>query len=134
MEPESVVQPLPEVGLAPAGLLVEPAEVARWRFSLALGASGELGLVAEAEHAVGEVAVVTEAALAAQEGLVIPGLTELLQQGGAVPAQGATDTLHTAKVGLAGPLHVEGHPVTNTAQEGDPRVILIQDLKGNRDK
>lgn len=63
---------------------------------------------------------------------MVPVLQELLEEAVAVHAQGPTNTLHTAKVGLAGPLHIEGHPVPHTAQEGDPRVILVEDLQGNQ--
>lgn len=51
---------------------------------------------------------------------MVPVLQELLEEAVSVHAQRPTDTLHTAEVGLAGPLHVEGHPVPHAAQEGDP--------------
>lgn len=51
---------------------------------------------------------------------MVPGLQEALEQGVSVHPQGATDTLDTSKVGLAGSLDVEGHPVAHTAEEGDP--------------
>lgn len=51
---------------------------------------------------------------------MVPVLQELLEEAVAVHAQGPTDTLNTAKIGLAGPLHIESHPVPHTAQEGDP--------------
>lgn len=129
VEPQGVVKPLTEVRLAPSSLLVEPAQVLGRRLRLALRARRELGLVAEAEHPVGEVAVVSEAALGAQEGLVVPGLQEALQQGVPVHPQGAADALDAAEVGLAGPLDVEGHPVAYAAEEGDPRVVLVEDLE-----
>lgn len=65
MEPQRVVEPLPEVGLAPARLLVEPPEVLGGRLCEALGARCILSPVAEAQDPVGEVAVISKAALAA---------------------------------------------------------------------
>lgn len=64
VEPKRIVEPLSKVRLAPAGLLVEPAQVLRGGLGLALRACRELGFVAEAEDAVGEVPIITEAALA----------------------------------------------------------------------
>lgn len=120
VEPQGVVEPLSEVGLAPTSLLVEPTQVLGWCFSLALGPCREFGLVTEAEHPVSEVTVVTEAALGAEKCLVIPGLQESLEQGVPVHPQWATDALDTSKVGLAGSLDIEGHPVPDAAEEGDP--------------
>lgn len=77
-------------------------------------------------------AVITEAALGAQEGLVVPGLQEALEQRVPVHSQRPADTLNASKVGLAGPLNVEGHPVPHTAEEGDPRVVLVKDLKDRK--
>lgn len=65
MEPERVVEPLSEVRLAPAGLLVEPPEVLGGSLCEALGARCILSPVAEAQDSVGEVAVISKAALAA---------------------------------------------------------------------
>uniref|UniRef100_A0A8C2TVR5 Uncharacterized protein n=1 Tax=Coturnix japonica TaxID=93934 RepID=A0A8C2TVR5_COTJA len=61
-------------------------------------------------------------------GLVVPVLQELLQQRIAVHSQRSTDALYTAEIGLAGSFYIKCHPVSHTAQEGDPRVILVQDL------
>ena len=120
MEPQRVVEPLPEVRLAPAGLLVEPPEVLGGGLCEAFRASCILSPVAETQDSVGEVPVIPKAALAAQKLLVVPVLQELLKEAVTVHAQGPADALHTAKVGLASPLHIEGHPVPHTAQEGDP--------------
>jgi len=64
--------------------------------------------------------VIPKTAVGSHEGLIVPVLKELVQQGVSVHSQRPADTLNTAKVGLASPLNVEGHPVPNTAQEGDP--------------
>lgn len=134
VEPQGVVQPLTEVRLAPSSLLVEPTQILGRRLSLALRSRRVFRLVAEAEHPIGEVAVVAEAALGAEEGLVVPGLQEALEQGAPVHAQRAADTLHASEVGLAGPLDVEGHPVAHAAEEGDPRVVLVEDLEERKEK
>lgn len=60
---------------------------------------------------------------------MVPGLQELLEERVAIHSKRSTDALHTSKVRLTGPLHVESHPVTDTAQEGDPGVVLVQNLK-----
>lgn len=60
---------------------------------------------------------------------MVPGLQELLEERVAVHSQRSTDALHTSKVRLAGPLYVERHPIPDTAQKGDPGVILVQNLK-----
>ena len=77
-------------------------------------------------------AVVAEGALAAEEGLVVPGLQEALEQRVPIHPQRATDTLDASKVGLAGPLDVEGHPVAHAAEEGDPGVVLVKDLEDRK--
>lgn len=65
MEPQRVVEPLPEVRLAPAGLLVEPPEVLGGGLCEALGARCILSPVAKAQDSVGKVPVIPKAALAA---------------------------------------------------------------------
>lgn len=76
--------------------------------------------------------VITETAMAAHERLIVPVFQKLMEQRVSVHSQRATDTLHTAEVGLAGSLNVKGHPVTHAAQEGHPRFIFVQNLQGYR--
>ena len=128
MEPHGVIQPLSEVRLAPACLLVQPAQVGDRGLRKALGAGRVLSGIAQAEDTVGEMAIIAKAAVTTHKGLVVPVLHELMEEGVPVHPQGPADALDTAEVGLAGPLDVEGHPVSHTAQEGDPRLILVQDL------
>ncbi len=64
VEPKGIVEPLSKVRLAPAGLLVEPAQILRGGLGLALWACREFSFVAETEDAVGEVPIISEAALA----------------------------------------------------------------------
>lgn len=70
-------------------------------------------------------AVIPKAAVGSHESLIVPVLDELVQDGVPVHSQRPADALHTTKVGLAGPLNVEGHPVPHTAQEGDPGLVLV---------
>ena len=84
VEPHGVVQPLPEIGLTPARLLVEPTQVGDGRLGQAFRPRRVFGGVAQAQNPVGEVAVVSEATVGSHEGLVVPGLHELVQQGVAV--------------------------------------------------
>lgn len=79
-------------------------------------------------------AVIPKTAVGTHESLIVPVLKELMQEGVPVHSQRPTDALHATKVGLASPLNVEGHPVPYTAQEGDPRLVLVQDLGRNWNK
>lgn len=74
MEPQRVVEPLPEVRLAPASLLVEPPEVLGGGLREAFRTSCILSPVAKTQDSVGEVPVIPKAALAAQKLLVVPVL------------------------------------------------------------
>lgn len=65
MEPQGVVEPLTEVRLAPAGLLVEPPEVFGGCLCEALGAGCVLSSVTKTQDSVGEVPIIPKAALAA---------------------------------------------------------------------
>jgi len=133
VEPQGVIQPLAEIRLAPSSLLVEPTQILGRCLSLALRSRREFSLIAKAEHPIGEVAVITEAALGAQEGLMVPGLQEALEQRVPIHPQRSADTLDAPKVGLAGPLDVEGHPVPHAAEEGDPGVVLVKDLEDRKE-
>lgn len=129
VEPHGIVKPLSEVGFAPPGLLVEPAQVRDRRLCQTLGARCVFSGISQTEHSVGEVPVISKTTVRSHKGLIVPGLQELMQEGVSVHSQRPTDALHTAKVGLARSLDVEGHPVAHTAQKGDPRLIFVQNLE-----
>lgn len=63
---------------------------------------------------------------------MVPGFQEALEQGVPVHPQRAADTLDTSKVRLAGALNIECHPVAHTAEERNPRVILVEDLEDRK--
>lgn len=65
MEPQRIIEPFPEVRLAPAGLLVEPSEVLSGGLCEALRACCILSPVAKTQDSVGKVPIIPEAALAA---------------------------------------------------------------------
>lgn len=74
-------------------------------------------------------AVVPKATVGSHESLIIPVFQKHVQEGVPIHSQRPADALHATKVGLAGPLYVEGHPVSDAAQEGDPRLVFVQDLQ-----
>lgn len=125
VEPHGVVEPLSEVRLTPPSLLVEPAQVRDGRLGQALGSCRVFSCVPKAEDSVCEMAVIPKTTVGSHESLIIPVFEKLIQERVPVHSQRPADALHTAKVGLAGPLYVEGHPVTDAAQEGDPRLVLV---------
>lgn len=125
VEPHGVVEPLSEIRLTPASLLVEPAKVRDGRLGEALGSCRVLGCIPKTEDSVGEMAVVPEATVGSHESLIIPVFQKLVQERVPVHSQRPADALHATKVGLAGPLYVEGHPVSDAAQEGDPRLVFV---------
>jgi hypothetical protein len=69
--------------------------------------------------------VITKTTLVAHKFLIIPVFYKLMQQGVSVHSQRSTNALDTPKIRLAGPFYIKSHPVSYTAEEGDPGIILV---------
>ncbi len=99
-----------------------------------LEAGGVFRGISQAQNSVGQVAVIAKTAVASHECLIVPVLQELMKQGVPVHPQGPADTLNAPEIWLASSFDVESHPISHTAEEGDPRFIFVQNLEGQNNK